>query len=653
MKDDVECSIRLWVVAPRHARRLAARLSGASFEWCYFGTDFDRKCKVASDLASADAFNVAEELNRIARETKQPFLDWIADVGSRQRDPLNWWASKIASKSPLQSDLFLLVCYYRLFRSWLDLERHMRVRIVIVEDPWLRSLLQGDFSSVSGVGFLHSGFEVAVDAAYWLARIPLAMAYVMLHYCWQRFVVATVLSDRRTIKNGERSTSAEVLLYTWVEKSCFSSEGKLHDAYMGRLEEVLSKNGETVKRLTSLSIQPEFLSKLKPFVRDLLVSSRYITITDIVASACAFFHIAGLRKLPLLDGQSYTALFHRELLHEWGHPSFAVNHLTYFSFRRVARLNRPRLKALIYPFENQPWEKMLCLGFKSEAPDVRLIGYQHASIPTLLLCYFLGKGESSYVPLPDIIVTNGKATLGQLGAGGFPGSKLVDGGAFRFEYLFDIPERRNERRRQVGKPYRILVGFPIALAPAVHLLRDLLDVFATQALDANGISTAMFTLKCHPDLPWEMIAAEQESLPDWFSVSSAPLRDLLADADLFVYAPPTGIWREAYWSGLPVLKYEGEFLDVDSTDIPIFKDIPVASKTTLKNQINSLLTRTPGSVISRRSLEEVFSPVNEGIWIELANGSEHSENVPSDAIAIKKNSQILGGNYVGVKRGLP
>src|SRR2546425_8673367 len=118
MKMDHKSRVHLWVAGPRQVRRLAGRLSGISLEWCYFGTDLSCRDKVNEIFAAGKSISITEELNRIAFDTKQPFLDWITEIGSRQKDKLNWWASRIASKSPLQTDFFLLVCYHRLFRSW-------------------------------------------------------------------------------------------------------------------------------------------------------------------------------------------------------------------------------------------------------------------------------------------------------------------------------------------------------------------------------------------------------------------------------------------------------------------------------------------------------------------------------------------------------
>lgn len=621
MKTDPRSSISLWVVGPRHVNRLAGRLSGESMEWCYFGTDTSQRGEVAATFAPAKFVSVTEELNRVAYDTKHPFLDWIAEIGSRQTNELNWWASKIASKSPLQTDFFLLVCYHKLFGSWVAGKRQFGIRIVVAEDPWLRSLLQQDFAAIPGVTFLDSKLGVVSDAAYWLARVPLSMGYVILLSAWRKLIADLVLPRDRQVAGQVNPTAREILLYTWIEKSCFTSPDKLNDSYTGRLQEILTKNGERVKRLTSFSIQTKFLWRLRPFVHNLLVAPQYTTLGDILRSATSLFHINGLRKLPTLEGGDYTLLFYRELLHEWGAPGFATCQLSYRAMRRMVKNYGYNPKCVIYPFENQPWEKMLCMAFRDEAPGVRVIGYQHASVPSLLLCYFLGKHELKVTPLPDIIVTNGKATLDQLKNGGFPEEKLIDGGTFRFEYLFDVKVQSRLRDRACRGAYRILVAFPTFRPHAVCLLKDLLELFPTPFLDSYGEHSLAFILKCHPDLPWEMVGGQEGKLPEWFTLSTQPLSDLMEAVDLFLYSPPTGTWREAYWAGLPVLKYCGEFLDLDSTDILSTEELPVCSRETLRERIRTLLTEAAVSTRKARRgvLDEIFSPVNEKVWMQLVS----------------------------------
>lgn len=613
--------IRLWVVSPRHVKALVGRRSAQSLEWCYFGLSHSRKSKIARILFSVKPINISGELNRIAQDIKQPFLDWADEIGDRQPDKLNWWASRFASKSPFQTDFFILVCYHRLFVSWMADLKQTGTRIVVVEDPWLRFLLQRDFGSSVGVAFVGTPFAVMVNAAFWLVRAPLARLFFILHYSWTKLVANLVLRGNQQTVGQVDPGRAEVLCYTWIENSCFVSPGKLTDAYFGKLEDLLSKNGETVRRMTSLWVEDRFVWRLRPFLQKFLVTQHYITIGDILKSAVSFLRISGLGSLPKLDGYDYTTLVRRELLEEWRLARFPAYQLCYLVFRRLAKDCGSRTKSLIYPFENQPWEKMLCLAIRDEAPWITLIGYQHSSVPPLLLNYCLGKDESKRVPLPDFVVTNGQVSLDKLKSAGFPSGKLINGGTLRFEYLFEEQPRTNSLPRSRSTEFCILVAFPFTSHHAASLLQDLLEAFPSPFLDLKEGLRVAFFLKFHPDLSWDQLADPTTKLPEWFTVSARPLRELMDTADLFLYAPTTGSWREAYLRGLPVLKYLGEFLDIDSTDILTEKEVPLCSTETLRPMIVTMLSKTEASSreTRQRLMGNVFSPVNEDLWLRLVN----------------------------------
>src|SRR5260370_5382740 len=92
-------------------------------------------------MPAGTRIEIGDDLNLIAETSRQPVLDWIAHLGAKQREPLRWWASAIASKDNLQSDFFHLVIYYQLFASWVKEANGDRTRLVVVEDPWLRFIL--------------------------------------------------------------------------------------------------------------------------------------------------------------------------------------------------------------------------------------------------------------------------------------------------------------------------------------------------------------------------------------------------------------------------------------------------------------------------------------------------------------------------------
>jgi hypothetical protein len=617
-----DIAVKLLIVSPESVQTVASRFRRLNLEWCYLGTEITLKSKIAGVLSGQRRIDIAEDLNRVAYEIKQPFLDWISEMGARQKDALRWWASTLASKSPLQTDFFVLICYAELVESWLNEGRNVSLRIVVVENPWLMRVFRKTYAQDERVSCHGSEWgHCLLDACYWLARIPLVTGYALFWPSWAMLVARFSFFLRKDdpVEAGRH----KVLLYTWLEERCFSSSGRIRDPYMGRLDEILNKHGAHVERLTPLKIPGRFVHGVKQLPAPFVVTSRYLRIRDICGSICYWFGIDHLNQLSSFRGRDYTSLLYREMLHEWGRPVFSHYYLLYRTMRNIAAQDGHRIQCVIYPFENQPWEKMLCLAFRREASSIRLVGHQHASAPPLLLSYFLGKGESAHTPLPDYIVTNGEATRELLREGGFPAERLVNGGALRFEYLFDLKQRKEARRVLKEGEWHVLVAFPILQTPAVSLLHDLLELFPTDFMDPDRRGRVRFTLQCHPDLPLDMFKERGSALPPWFELSGRPLGELFDSVDLFLYAPPTGTWREAYWMGLPILKYLGDFLDMDSTHV-LTEELPVCSRDTLKAKLYAMLTEPCSSSVEerRKLLGKVFSPVNERTWMELAGAGK-------------------------------
>lgn len=80
-------------------------------QWCYLGKDVVARRKISRVLGEKRRFLLTDRLHGIATKLRQPFLDYIAELGRTQRNSVIWWASRFASKSPFQTDFFLLVCY--------------------------------------------------------------------------------------------------------------------------------------------------------------------------------------------------------------------------------------------------------------------------------------------------------------------------------------------------------------------------------------------------------------------------------------------------------------------------------------------------------------------------------------------------------------
>ncbi len=577
--------------------------------WCYLGTDVASHERLRR--ASAGEVRIGAELTEIALRLKQPFLDWIAALGPQQQDPVIWWASAMASKSPLQSDLFYFVCYGEILAAWSVGESSPQV--VVVEDVWLWAAAREWFLDSPRMQFTGTREESLVVARGRLRRRARVQAL--------RFVasaVRTVIRARaRMPRHVPPRADQQALIVTWIEARAFAPDGTFRDPYTGRLASILTAHGVPVSRLTPLAVPRALWASVQASAEQFVVTPAFVRIGDVLRAARARFRIdagaAGNRFL----GRDHGALLERECLVENASASFRQHLVWFAAARRIAALMRDRRVTVIYPFENQPHEKLLCLAWRQAAPNATLVGYVTAGIPTLLLSFFLGAGEEKFQPLPDAIVTNGPASRDLLEASGYGSRRLIDGGAFRFEHLADLLSAGTASA--AGQIARVLVPLPTVPRYARELLAALAEAFREPLIDRLGGHPVECVVTFHVDLPRERIVDETQTLPPSIVLSSRGVGELLSQSALCVFVPPTGSWREALIAGVPVLRYRPDTLDLDPIDSLGGVELPVCSGATLRDAIlaglRSPIVPTPAA--RARLLERLYSPVNEEVWLDL------------------------------------
>jgi len=230
---------------------------------------------------------------------------------------------------------------------------------------------------------------------------------------------------------------------------------------------------------------------------------------------------AGLKRLLHTDCGTARA---RELcadsrtasLHAWGHPLFALRliaarwrpgrvHLQgpfgWLVLRAAAIenggggpamnlwqrhcqerwLRTARPARVLWPWENHGWERNLCRAGRRHA--VPLIGYQHTVIGPHQFNYATASNHDDDASIPDIVVANGPAYLGEMLAWGVPAERLVIGGAFRFAHFAE----------DLFNP-KGPVFVPLSAVPAIAQLQ--IDV--ARALSDQGRRTLV---KPHPMYP--------------------------------------------------------------------------------------------------------------------------------------------------------
>lgn len=514
------------VTLPGEIKRIQKMINKPA-SWCYIGKNVNIREKIANVFGDETLFHFKDRLHRIAGELRQPFLDFVADVGRMQEDKLNWWASRFASRSPFQTDFFLLLCYERLVEEIIQEVYNRAGSIcIIVEDPWLFSQLKKRDFKDNRIIFIGYSYLQGRKFLYFVRGIVyrfLLLLYLVIHKC------ITSYFYRKNIPDSVRKGKKAVALLSYIDESTFSGkENKYKDKYLcGDMENFLTTHSIAVIRPTYLQFPLRLIPKCKVNADTIWPLILDLKLKDVIISILNWWwpEIQPYTKM-MINGLPLNILFERERWMEFKLMVFNLNLMFYYGMANFFSKNW--CKVLIYTFENQPFEKMICLA-NDGYDDIKLIGYRNTNSPWFYLSLFLGKNEYEFIPLPDRIITIGDHTLKMFrDKGGYMNEMLRNGGAWRYTYLW----KDNFEANKVNARKTVLVATPVDMLIARILLLDLKKAFRSTYTDIK------FIIKCYPSTPFSSLKIEMGN-NDLFQVVDDPIEKLLDVIDTVIYTTST------------------------------------------------------------------------------------------------------------------
>ncbi|HSP16239.1 MAG TPA: hypothetical protein VLV78_15940 [Thermoanaerobaculia bacterium] len=528
---------------------------------------------------------MTDSFRRVSLALRQPFLDFVASVGQQQGDRMGWISSSFAWKDPDASDLFLLICYLKLVKSLTG-----EAMTVLIEDRWLHATLTGYSPWRSKLALLARGF---FSRAHWLFRI--VREYV------------SFLPYKRRFETKEHH---DVLLYSLPHPRCFDSEVGWNDPFLGELDSILAAGGHSVGRL--IPADPlGYASELAPrakYVHPLILE---LSVARLLSSLTALWR-PNLSHVPKVSELDVSLLALREWWMDLGRSVWCQHRLFYECALRLMQKRRPA--SVIFPFENQPWEKMLVSAAREAG--VRSIGYQHSTAPQFFLPYFLGKGEAESVPLPDVVLTTGRQQARLLIDGGTPADRTAVAGSLRYQHI----HRPLERGARAGTSKKVLVVTTHDPSLTSSLLEALANAFPDRG-EASGLS---LFYRPHPTLP-----ISQTALASWMTPVTGDLTSQLPHFDVVVNGGTT-VGVEALFLGIPVVQYQADVLvDVDPMNALPDGSFLTASRSQLRERIEEAACRERGEVSPgvRMLMDELFPAVDEGVWLSVVAGFERPNEI--------------------------
>ena len=540
--------------------------------------------------------DVTQDLLEIADRLRPEFAREVARIGAEQTDILGWHSSTFAWKTPAASDLFLLSCYRLLIRK-LAVE-HSEPTLIFLEDSWLYEDCRRD-DDLQKVVAESTPADLSVDKAL------LALRGVAGRILW---IGRTAVSwTRQRLHAGRRdiaaSGKAKYAVYSMPHARCFGPGGKWHDPFLPGLEALILRAGGEVLRFVPPDVYgfERELAQRSDFVRPLILDA---PLRELAAAVATVWRPQSLSTYAL-EGVSMPLLAEREWWTDAGSARWCGYRLFDTCFRRYREREKPM--AVTYPYENQPWEKIICAA--SSKTGTTTIAYQHSVVPRFFLGYWPGP-EGRGTPLPDRIVASGPLQRELLIQAGTPAAKTLVGGSMRFRYLASVSGRRQSRRP----------GNSRVLVIANHSLpvtQGIIDAVRA-AFPDHGLKDALeFFFRPHP-------TSAPGSTRDVAGLTTVKgdLSSQLPDFDLIVATGST-VALEACFLGVPVILYRPAlFLDtMDPGNLVPKGYFEYATAPEMRERVLRCLTEPRDTASNTGGLRDaLFSPVDEQVWLRCLRG---------------------------------
>jgi len=570
-----------------------------SCHWFYLGKNERQDRQIETRLGKQNRWKLEGRLHRVCAELRQPFLDFVAEVGTLQRDPIVWWSSRFSWKMGTASDFFLLLCYLKLAQEIVQesLERKVDL-LILVEDPWLLHQLKENLKD------LHP--DVRVEARVWLSREKVKALFLGLaKRAWWLLLTGRNLFRQRRVWPRERAKiphppQPTVAIFSTPLGSSLRENAGWEDPYLPGLDELLREWGYRIVRFSSPEASgfEQELAKRASYFQPLIL---HATWAGLWRSLFAFWWPRWPEPLRV-QGLSIKKLVEREWWMEVGRASLSYLRMFYECFQGMLR--QGQWQWIVYPYENQPWEKMVALCAKDRG--VRTAGILAGFVSNYYMPYFLGAGEAKEMPLPDVICTSGPYIQRILAEGGNPSHRLIMCGSVRYHSLAPLAQGNSNGRLPPVSLSEILVALPIDPWMARHLLEAIRVAFPMGGRK-EGLR---FHIRPHPMCPidTDQIGFPVHRVPSNFQ----DVHQVLQACGLVLFTG-TALGFEALAMGRAVLRYRSELLLPDGNEDVYGEKIPVCSDDTLREAVLTLVQNGPADgsgELAQLVVPQLFAPLN-------------------------------------------
>lgn len=566
----------VFICRPRDIKHLKAC---RNLPWIYIGGAWGAKV-AKHELDESKRIFIAQDIERVCDQVRDNFVEYIGQLSLIQSDKVLWYSSPIASKSVSQTTIFQQYVYHKILEDFIQKNEFGKDLLIVTDSHELISCSSCIWANQIKV--LGSNWNF-YDFIYLTIKARIRFGKYFILWGLLRFLKNKHLED------------CDVVLHSWIDERTFKKAPGFSDPYFGNLDSFFLKNNYRVTRMAPLRLSGKDVFYLRRYFSNIIFPAVYLRFSDFTNVFFRKFSVVFPENnlTNIKDRKMLDFLLKHEIAKENHLRNFQVYMLWFCAYKNISKTLKNGV-AIFYPFENQPWEKMLNLAFS----DFNRIGYQHVTIPRNWLDYQVSSFERQ--PLPKLILTSGKEWFLYLN-NFYNSTMLKNAGTLRFSYLFTKKKSMNLQGQE-----SIVVALPVFSEAALSLQEQIL-----LALKSGCFGSSQLIIKPHPYLPKEAQLRNQFLAYQNCEFSNENMNVLLEKCKLMITTDSSVIF-ESVFLGIKTLYFVPEqfsigleyflkdylFLAYEQNFFPKLKEALVSS-------------RYPNAI-----LERFFSPPAYNVFLE-------------------------------------
>ncbi len=422
--------------------------------------------------------------------------------------------------SALSANRYLSPLYDNFLKGWCVLKilrEHPEIYLLV--DNYNEQCLWEDFFLANNVQVISKSKSVLFSRIKSFMR---EIVCVLKEYFWV------------SCTQKKKQPFSKIIFMEWINEKNKSFEQIInHSAYFGKfLKDMHQKK--------PVSILGNILNGHQDFKEIIKSDCNFIkeqtSLGDIAWSFLKSFKLlASIKEKIIFQNCDFTPIVTQALKKDFWDASYLKHLLFYKAFKKIC-LNASNHVTIIYPFENQPWEKALIMATSEKANKIKLFAYQFFPIPENFLIHCFSKKAKNCAMFPNKILTSDMHSNHLLQKQGISTLKL---GSMRYSHLLNYQKDSAIRKK-------ILCSLFLDEIEIISMVKKMVKISKHVEYD--------FIINYHPSLSADIIGKIKNVAKDSKNITLSDMKvvDLLDDVFLLIYNS-SSVFLEAALRGIAVL----------------------------------------------------------------------------------------------------